>query len=300
MDVTQLRSFRSVVAAGSVRAAADALGYSPSAVSQQLATLQRQVGVTLLSRVGRGLEPTEAGWALAEQVDSMLGELGALDDFVRGLREGRSAALHLAYFHSLGTSWLPQIVGPLLTEHPDVQLDLHIADAFEAGRRPRPDLQLVVAPPGLEPPPGYDLVHLVDDAYVVALPAAHGAALQEGALCLRDLADEEWVDNDVAKGWCRQVVLDACAAVGMRPRFRVEAHDYPSALALVAAGLGVSVMPSLGAQDLPPGVVTRPLARPTPVRRIGILVLRESMSSPVARRALELARSVASPAGLAP
>lgn len=292
MDVQQLRSFRSVVATGSVRGAAEALGYSPSAVSQQVATLQRAAGVPLLSRVGRGVEPTRAGWALAERIDGVLGELGDLDGFVRALREGRGATLVLAYFSSLGTTWLPDIVGPLVREFPDTRIGLAMTDVFDPTRRPRPDVQLIVAPESAAAPDGYERHLLTRDAYVVALPQDHPFVGRE-SVPLVELADQAWIDNDFAQGTCRRVVLDACAAVGFQPRFRIEAHDYASALGLVSTGIGISVMPSLGAQQLPPGVLARPVVDPTPVRSIHALVLRDSADTPAVTRCLELIREAA-------
>lgn len=292
VDVQHLRSFRSVVATGSVRAAADTLGFSPSAVSQQLAQLQRDAGVPLLNRVGRGVEPTTAGHALAERIDVLLGEFSDLDGFVRGLREGRSRVVNVSYFPSLGTTWLPRIVGPLVTEFPDVRIDLAVTDLFDPGRRPRPDVQLIVVPPAFPAPEAYELHPLADDPYVVALPPGHPLAGRTH-VPLRELADEPWIDNDFAQGWCRRVAVDACAAAGFQPAYRIATHDYPAALALVAAGVGISVMPSLGALDRPAGVEVRPLVQPTPVRAVGALILREAADLPVVRRALALARAAA-------
>lgn len=296
MDVQHLRAFRSVVATGSVRGAADVLGYSPSAVSQQISGLQRSAGIPLLTKVGRGVEPTPAGIALAERVDGLLGEIGDLDHFVRGLREGRETTVVLGYFHSLGATWLPGIVGPLVGEYPEARVELFVGDTFEPTRRPRPDVQLVVVPRGFEPPSGYSLRPLAGDPYVVALPAGHPLA-GETEVPLADLAGESWVDNDVARGWCRQVVVDACAAAGFQPRYSIEAHDYPTALSLVDAGLGVSVMPSLGARRLPEGLVTIPVAHPVPVRSIGVLVREDSAGTALVQRIIELAEHRAGEGG---
>lgn len=299
MDVQQLRAFRSVVATGSVRAAAEVLGYSPSAISQQVSGLQRSAGIPLLARVGRGREPTRAGVALAGRVDGVLGELGDLDQFLRGLREGRGSAIVLGYFHSLGSTWLSGIVGPLVAEFPDTRVDLFVSDGFDPGRRPRPDVQLVVASRGFAAPVGYALVPLGEDPYAVVLPGGHPLADGE-EVALTDLAGESWVDNDAAGGSCRQVVIDACAAAGFQPRFRIETHDYATALSLVSAGLGISVMPSLGAHHLPEGLVALPVTQPTPVRSIGALVREDSATTPLVRRTLELAAAVADEEGRSP
>lgn len=300
MDVQHLRAFRSVVATGSVRGAADVLGYSPSAISQQISGLQRSAGIPLLTKVGRGVEPTPAGIALAERVDGLLGEIGDLDHFVLGLREGREAAVVLGYFHSLGATWLPEIVGPLVADHPETRVELFVSDSFEPMRRPRPDVQLIVTPRGFEPPSAHSLVPLADDPYVAVLREDHPLA-HEAAIALADLAGESWVDNDAAGGWCRQVIVDACAAAGFSPRYRIEAHDYATAHALVAStGIGVSVMPSLGARRLPEGLVAIPVRQPEPIRTIGALVRDDSAATPLVQRVVELARAAAREGGRSP
>ncbi|WP_153397892.1 LysR family transcriptional regulator [Ornithinicoccus halotolerans] len=287
MEIQQLRAWRSLVATGSVRGAADALGYSPSAISQQISQLQKEVGITLLSRVGRGIEPTPAGRALAARVDGVLGELGDLHDFVRALRAGRSATLTFGYFPSLGATWLPDIVGPLVGEFPDTSLDLYVSDTHDPARRPRPDLQLLVLPPGVGTPAGYQSHPVAEDSYVVTMRHDDPLAARD-SVPMAELAHHSWIDNEHGHGPCRRIVLDACAAVGFQPAFRIQTHDYPTALALVARGLGLSVMPALGATHLPDGVVRRPIVDPTPTRAIHAIVLRDSADQPVVQRALAL------------
>lgn len=292
MDIQQLRAFRSVVATGSVRAAAEALQYSPSAISQQITALQRDVGVALTRRSGRGVEPTQDGRVLAERIDSLLGEMGDLDAFVQGLKQGRTTNLTIGYFSSLGGTWLPRIVGPLMEAFPETRVELFVADAFDPARRPRPDLQFLVEPREFVVPDGYDYHPLAGDDYVVAMPENHPLAARE-EVALPELAAEPWVDNDSSGGWCRQVVIDACASVGFQPSFRLQTLDYSVALGLVAVGLGVSVLPSLGANSLPEGVVTRPVVGPAPRRRIGAVVMKGSAEMPAVARLLGLARGVA-------
>src|SRR5690606_32700382 len=100
LDVHRLRVFRSVVATGSVNAAAANPGFTPSAVSQHLAALQRETGLTLVARVGRGIQPTAAGLALADRIDELLDRLGGVESLVADLRAGRHGSLSIAYFAS--------------------------------------------------------------------------------------------------------------------------------------------------------------------------------------------------------
>lgn len=230
-------------------------------------------------------------------MDGLLGEIGDIDHFVRGLREGRETTVVLGYFHSLGATWLQGIVGPLVGEFPQARIELFVSDTFESTRRPRPDVQLIVTPRDFEPPAGYSVLPLAQDPYVVALPGDHALASRP-EIALTDLAGESWVDNDVARGWCRQVVVDACAAAGFQPRYGIEAHDYATALSLVEAGLGVSVMPSLGARLLPEGLVAVPIAHPVPMRAIGALVREDYADTALVRRIIALSEERASRAGV--
>ena len=148
LDVHRLRVFRSVVASGSIHAAAANLGYTASAVSQHVSALQRETGLALMSRNGRGVEPTAAGLALAAEIDGVLSRLGDVESFVADLREGRTGSLSVAYFASVGSAWMPTVVRALLHEFPGIRLDLSLRDDLPAGPDERADVQIVVAPHG--------------------------------------------------------------------------------------------------------------------------------------------------------
>jgi DNA-binding transcriptional LysR family regulator len=269
LDVHRLRVFRSVVASGSIHAAAANLGYTASAVSQHVAALQRETGLALVSRIGRGIEPTTAGLALAAQIDGVLGRLGEVECLVADLRAGRTGTLSIAYFASVGSAWMPAVVTALSAAFPDIRLNLSLRDDV-AAPADRPDVQVVVEQDRFETA-GVRAHHLLDDPYVAVLPRHHphaGASVVE----LSQLAGDAWVDNDVARGWCRRNLIEACQAAGFSPPFHVEAHDYPTAIAFVAAGIGLTVLPRLGARSLPDGVVAVPVTGPTPQRAIYALV----------------------------
>ncbi|MQY30491.1 LysR family transcriptional regulator [Nocardia aurantia] len=283
LDITRLRLLRTVVATGSLRASAAALGYTPSAASQQLAALQRQTGLRLVERSGRGLVPTTAGRALATESDRLFAELSRLDSMVGDLRAGRAGSLSIGYFGSVGAAWLPPVVEALRTEFPDLRLELRMAE-FAEGQR---DIEIFVADPHSPPPTGARVQPLAADPYVVGLHREH-PLVTETRVRLADLADHPWIDNEHTDGPCRRVLLDACAAAGITPAFQVQTPDYPTAIALVATGIGVTVMPRLAAVDLPPQVVARPVVDPTPVRRIALAIREERLGHPAARRAAEL------------
>ncbi|MEV6350937.1 LysR family transcriptional regulator [Actinoplanes sp. NPDC051851] len=291
LDLHRLRVLRAVVASGSVNAAAANLGYTPSAISQQMAALQRETGLTLLARSGRGIEPTAAGLALARQVDGVLARLGEVEAFVGDLRDGRTGALSIAYFASVGAAWMPAVARALLDEFPQLRLTLELHDDLVGDAGKRVDLQIVVARRDFAGTREARAHHLVDDPYLVVVPNGHRLA-GAASVGLAELSAEDWVDNDFARGWCRRNLLEACQAAGFDPRFRVEAHDYPTALAFVDAGIGITVLPALAAVRLPEGVTAVPVTSPTPLRSIFALVQTSVASAAPAQRALEILRSI--------
>ncbi len=292
LDVHRLRVFRSVVASGSIQAAATNLGYTPSAVSQHVSALQRETGLTLVSRVGRGITPTAAGRTLAGEIDGVLSRLGEVESIVGDLRAGRTGSLSLAYFASVGAAWMPVVVSALLSEFPDVRLDLSLREDVPTDPVQCPDLQIAVEQHGTENRPGVAAHHLLDDPYVAVL-AADDPLAARSEIGLAELADRRWVDNDFARGWCRRTLVEACRAAGFSPPFHVEAHDYPTAIAFVRAGIGLTVLPRLGALRLPDGVVSVPVVAPTPVRSIFALVPSSVADTPPVRTALRVLRECA-------
>lgn len=292
LDVHRLHVFRAVIANGSIQAAAANLGYTPSAVSQHVAALQRETGLMLVSRVGRGIEPTRAGLALAERIDGLLDHLADLESLVADLRAGRTGSLSIAYVASVGSAWMPQVVRRLSQDFPEIRLNLHLRDDLPAHPGDRPDIQVIVERDGLTTLSGARAHHLLDDPYVAVLPRHHPLAGHD-TVTLTQLAGEPWVDNDLATGWCRRNLIEACKAAGFSPRFHVEAQDYPTAIAFVDAGLGLTVLPRLGARNLPAGVVAVPVTGPTPKRSIYALVQPSVEDTPPARTVLETLRDCA-------
>lgn len=277
LDVHRLRIFAAVVASGSVAAAAANLGYTPSAVSQHLTALQRETGLTLLERAGRGLRPTTAGLVVAEQAEGILARLSDTEAVLADLRTGRNGRLSIGYFASVGSAWMPEVARRVTDELPGVRLELQLRDDVAAAPEDRPDIQLVVGRKGtVSPGSGFDAHHLINDAYVAVLPENHPFA-DRGEVELAELVEERWVDNDFAYGLCRQNLLDTCAAAGFTPTFHVEAHDYATAIAFVSAGVGITVLPGLSARQLPGNVRKVAVVRPEPVRSI-YAVVRRSMA----------------------
>lgn len=288
LDITRLQLLRTVIATGSLRASAAALGYTPSAASQQLAALQRHTGLRLVERVGRGLAPTAAGRALAAESGRLFEELGRLDGVIADLRAGRVGSLSIGCFASVSVTWLPPVVDVLRSEFPDLRLELRMAE-FAEGER---DIEIFIEEPVASPAMSRQVHRLTSDPYVVALRGDDPLAGQ-AQVPLAALADRAWIDNELSDGPCRRILLGACTQAGVVPRFQVQTADYRTALSLVATGIGITVIPRLAAVDLPAGVIVRPLVEPTPIRQVG-LVIRDSVAEhPAVRRAVELFSEVA-------
>ena len=283
LDVRRLNVLREVARRGSFSAAAEALSFTQSAVSQQVAALEREAGTTLLERNARGVRLTEAGAALVTHADAILARIEDAEDelaAIAGLRGGR---LRLASFQSAGATLLPRAVAEFNGRHPDVELGMIMAEPDEASERMRAgeiDLALVY---DSERIPGMldddlELTHLLDDPYEVVMPETHPLAARR-RLRLADFSDEPWIVSSGQAG-CRPIYERACADAGFEPRFAFEADETMAAQALVAAGVGITLLPKLALNPLHPALVSRPLGQDAPVRRIWAAHLGEGFVSP--------------------
>lgn len=289
IDVHRLRVFRAVVADGSIAGAASGLGYTSSAISQHITALQRETGLALLERQGRGLVPTEAGRILAERSAVVFERLADVEALIGDLRHGRVGTLSVSYFSSAGAAWIPPIVAALTREFPKLRLDLRLIELRAEGADP-PDVEIFVDGVESSDLAGYRTYPLLSDPYYAVVPRTNPLA-GRASVELGELRDEAWVDNDVARGPCRQVLLDACAAAGFTPSFGVETQDYPTAIRFVAEGVGITVLAELGLGTLPDAVVAIPVTDPTPTRRISVRVREVVADNPAVVRALELLRA---------
>jgi len=273
LDVRRMQVLRAVVTSGSITAAATNLGYTPSAISQQISVLEREAGLPLLEKVGRGVRPTAAGKLLTDHAGTIAENLAEAERALADLRAGRTGRLRVRYFYTAGAALVPQAVAEFRKLHPDVQLDLanvEPQDPIHEAAAGRADVSIVVVTEDKLPQlTGIQLVHLLDDPYSAVLPERHPLA-DKDVLDLADLAGEPWVDNEYySESWtCRQILLDACACAGFSPSFALQCNDYQTAQGFVAAGLGVSMVPRLGLGTVVPGSVVRPVRKPEPVRRI--------------------------------
>jgi len=286
VDVHRLRVLRAVVADGSIQGAAASLGYTPSAISQHLTALQKETGLRLLQRSGRGIEPTVAGRAVAAEAARIFERLADLESLVADLRAGRVGALSVSYFASAGAVWIPPVVATIAREFPRLRLDLRLIELLGADSGP-PDVEIAVDGAESGGIAGYQVHPLLTEPYLAVVPVT-SALGRRAQVDLAELRDQAWVDNDVARGPCRQAVLDACSTVGFSPAFHIETQDYPTAIRFVAEGMGITVIPRLGLGTLPDSTVAVPIVNPTPRRSISVRVRDTAANHFAVIRMLEL------------
>jgi DNA-binding transcriptional LysR family regulator len=280
LDVRRMQVLRAVVSTGSITAAATNLGYTPSAVSQQVAGLEKQAGLPLLERVGRGIRPTAAGRLLTEHAARLAEQLAEAESALTALRNGCAGTLRVRYFATAGAALVPPAVATFKAERSGVELDLKLTepnDPFEELVAGRADVAITVLLPDGQAPEGVVARHLLADPFYAVLPRGHALA-RKRVLDLAELADEPWINADWgAIGPCADLVKNACAGAGFSPKVAVESDDYATAQGFVAVGLGVTIIPRLGLGYAHPGVVLRKVRNPEPVRNIHV-VYREDAS----------------------
>ena len=296
LDVKRMKVLREVAARGSFSAAAAALSFTQSAVSQQVAALEREVGTTLLERGPRGVRLTDAGRALVSHADAILARMDDAEEELAALAGLRGGRLRLASFQSAGATLVPRAVKAFHDRHPQVDLGMVEAEPDTAQERLRSgdiDLALVY---DFEPVPGslgpdLELTHLIDDRYDAVLSTDHPLASRR-RMRLADLAGDPWIAATDRCG-CRAITDRACQDAGFDLRVAFEADETMAAQALVAAGVGVTIFPRLALNPLHPGVVARSLGRDAPVRRIWAARLREGYRSPASEAMVQILRDVA-------
>jgi len=300
LDVRRLRVLHAVSAYGSVTAAAAALGYSAPAVSQQLAALEREVGMRLTERAGRGVSLTPAALILVAHTDALLARLEAAEADLAALRDQIAGRVALAAFPSAAASLVPAAWAALAGSAPQVRLDLtemEPEESLPAVLRGETDVAIAheydLLPRPLDPL--FERRELLADPVVLAVPASHPLAA-ESAIPLSDLAGQPFLAPREATS-CAEMIQRACARAGFVPRVVARATDFQVLLSLVAAGAGVTLVPGLAARWLPPGVRLVPPAEPV-TRRVFTVSRRGGDRKPAVRVVLDaLTDAAARPGG---
>jgi DNA-binding transcriptional LysR family regulator len=293
MDLRRLRTLRAVADHGTLAAAADQLHLTPSAVSQQLSALEREIGRPLLEPSGRSVRLTPAARVLLEHADALFAQLERLEG---DLASSDVAEVRVVGFPTALAGLLAPAARILRAGMPGVKLrvlELETPDAVATVTRRDAELML-----GMEcsvaPQVGDSRWHredLLGDTLDAVLPIAHPLAARS-RLALDELAREEWVAPPV--GWsCDEVFHAGCRAAGFSPRVVHRAGDWQATMGLVSAELGVSLVPRLAQTAPPPGVVVIPLSGEPPKRHVFAACRAGAESAPAVRALLDALQQAA-------
>ncbi|MDP9989031.1 molybdate transport repressor ModE-like protein [Arthrobacter oryzae] len=292
-DLHRLHVLREVGRTGSLTSAAASLSFTTSAVSQQVAKLEQEMGVVLIERHPRGVVLTEAGHALlqyAEDIDRTVEAARAEMGEFAGLRRGQ---LRLGTFPTVGASLMPDVVLAFRARHPDVAVTVVSArrdGLLERLRRREIELTLLWDYPWQQiDDPDLTLVRLMSDPTVLLVPRDHPAA-ELRSVSIDSLRDQEWVVRDEHP--VADVLSRVCRDAGFEPRIAFAANDYQETQGMVAAGIGIALAPKLALTALRPDVVAVPLAK-SPKRRILLAHLANRRLSPAAQQATKVFQSIA-------
>ncbi|MBY8880825.1 LysR family transcriptional regulator [Actinacidiphila acidipaludis] len=270
LDLARLRALHAVYTHGSVGAAAMALGYTPSAVSQQIAKLERETGTTLLERQGRGVALTDAAHLLVSTAQKLMDIVESAEVALEEQRGQPTGQLTMAAFPTAACGLMPPVLARLAREHPALNLRLTEVDSRQSVdmvARGAVDLAVThdwdIAPlPATE---GVERQVIGEDRCDVLVPAGHRLATRT-SLVRSDVARERWICQPPGST-CHAWLVRTLREVRTEPDLAFQSGEYATHLALVAAGLGIALVPRLGRGPLPEGAVMVPL-EPAPTRTL--------------------------------
>lgn len=283
IDVQRLRVLRAVADHGSFSRAAVVLRLTPSAVSQHVALLERSLGAQVVTRSTRGVTLTRAGQIMVGAAESVAAELEQAKQQVERLSTGR-VQLTVATFTSGGRHLLPGALSRLLTADPHMLLHVREGepeDTLPLVRQGAVDLALAYhfdgpLPVGPGPGSGLQWTPILEDPLHIVMPEGHRLADRQ-PLDLAELAAEPWVLGCLkTEAYLRRY----SARAGFEPEVRGTTTDYFFARSLVAAGMGISLIPSIALVPTVPGLRTVPIKPPAPARHIGVAALGRRRDDP--------------------
>jgi DNA-binding transcriptional LysR family regulator len=300
LDVKQLRVLKAVAECGSFSAAAEALSYTQPAVSQQIAALEKRAGATLVDRTSRGVRLTDAGRALVDHAEVVLSRLAAAEAELEAMASIRGGRVRLASFPTAGASLLPPAVALFTERYPEVELSFverEPEDSAQMLRAAELEVALVFEYGGVETEfqrfyEGIELHHLVDDPMYLALRPGHPVA-RKPRVRLQDVADETWIQESGNHSWCGRFHENACQAAGFKPKVGFRSDDYNVVQGLIAAGVGISLLPGLALTNVREDIVVRSLGARAPARRIAAATLAGRYRSPATDAMLGILEEVA-------
>jgi DNA-binding transcriptional LysR family regulator len=292
LDLHRLRVLYAVYTAGSVVGAAQALHVTTSAVSQQMARLEREAGQRLTERHGRGIKLTEAGMLLARDTAGLLAHAEQVEARLAGHRGVTAGPLAIAAFATAARGLLPGALRDLRSRYPELAASLSELEPHEAIPAVScGDIDIAVvqewADAPLAIPGGLARRDLMEDVFDVALPACHPLAGRD-CITIGELADEDWISWSTGQ-ICHDWLASILRAHGVQPRFQHLAAEHSTQLALVAAGLGAAILPRLGREPVPDSVRLLPIS-PSPVRHVFALWRASAAARPAINATLDALR----------
>jgi molybdate transport repressor ModE-like protein len=272
LDLKRLRVLSEVARQGSFSAAADTLYLSQSAVSQQVATLEKEVGLDLLERTTNGPKLTDAGQVLVTHADAAIARLEEAEHEVAAIAGLEGGELRIASFPTASVGLLTDALSEFRSTHPNVELKVTEAEPEESLpllRAAEIDLAIVFDYSTLPEDGGdrdVERTLLLSESMYVALPREHPLAKSK-RVPLANLADEAWL-RGVGSSSCGEVIVQACRDAGFEPRIAFESDEYQVLEGYVAAGLGFTLLPDLALPTLHRDLVVRPTEPEAPKRRV--------------------------------
>ncbi|MFB7179925.1 LysR family transcriptional regulator [Streptomyces sp. NPDC056257] len=292
-DIKKLRILRALAAQGTVTATAEALHMTPSAVSQQLTNLARQLGVTLLEAEGRRVRLTDAAHLVLRHAEAVFAQLEAADAELAGYLAGDAGEVRVGAFSTAVPALVVPAVAALRKTRPGVEVrvrEAEAAESYELLSAGGVDLALSLA---AHAPTARDArftrVTLLEDPLDVALPPGHPLAGAAG-LRLADLSGDRWIYG--GSGPWSEITRSACEAAGFVPEQAHSASGWTAILAMVEAGMGVALVPRM-VSSRASGVAVRVLSRDRPTRHVIAAVRRGAESAPALSHVLTALRAVA-------
>jgi DNA-binding transcriptional LysR family regulator len=283
LDLRRLRVLAEVARRGSFSAAADALFLSQSAVSQQVATLEKEVGLSLLERTSDGPKLTDAGATLVGHADAAIARLEEAEQEVAAIAGLEGGELRIASFPTASAVLLTEALAEFKTTSPGVRLSVTEAEPEQSLpmlHAAEVDLALTfdytTLPSGDERDVECEL--LLSESMYVALPRDHALAAAD-RVRLADLAEEAWVCGTRPSS-CSRAVVETCRAAGFEPQIAFESDEYAVLQGYVAAGLGYTLLPDLALPTLRADLVVRPTKPDAPQRRVWAATRPEGARSP--------------------
>lgn len=285
-DLHRLRALHAIRLEGSVAAAADRLGFTPSAVSQQIGKLEVEAGAPLLEKAGRGVVLTDAGIILCKAAESILQTTEEANAGLEELRAGLAGDLRILSFATAIRGLLGPAMDALREKAPDLRIQVEETDDRVLERVEGGHADLTITHDWVDAtraiPDSTVRTVLLEDPVDVVLPATHPCA-DRTSIAFESLLDEHWITDPSRESVCSLWLRNALAARGAPLRVGHRVEEFPSQIALITSSDGVSLMPRLGRPELPDSVRAIPLRGDQPVRRIFSVCRRSSSRRPAIR-----------------